>query len=302
MAFLLAVTGIIVAMPSGAHAEATAPLPAPVTCVFAATAALTLTPGCDYGVPVRSGAHLIVPRVCRLAVEGKHYDRHGVDVRDGATGARIGQAALPPVLVAPGRPMPRVGALLGGAYPLLVHHTGIAVIDAKAGRAEAVFEAPAGLVAVARRGEILAVAEVVPAEKGAPAGLEWTVLDFGAGELLGQLQLEGTALTGLGLRGGAGTPLEAVLEREQQGRPIEWVAEIRNSSGTLVPKDGKLMAKSRPAPARAAAEAATAGCPVAPIASSVLLASPVLIVSPDKSRHILAAWLARMPAPLSGRA
>lgn len=290
--------GAVVAPPATPPPAPSVAVPATPTPTAARTWTCTEAPGgaamaatavCDYGAPARSGEHLLVPRVCRVPVQDKLYDRHGVDIRHGTTGARIGQASLPPLLAKPGSPLPVVGSVLGGADPLLVFAAGIAAIDPRAGRAEAVFEAETGLVAVARRNEVLAVVErLAPGGAFPRGGLEWTVLDYGAGVVLGQLQLAGTALDSLGVRGKTGLGLEAFLTRTDQGKAIEIVAEVLDAQGKPVAKDDVLTAKVRPVattavPARGSPSATS--CPSTPPALAILVGAGGLVVSADPARQ-----------------
>lgn len=281
------ITAILVAAAVSGQAHAAGCAAGPGTTIAA-------TPNCDYGVPARSADLLLVPKVCRTPVEGKLFERQAVEVRS-ATGARIGQAALSAVAVKESAPLPHPGVLLGGAYPLLVSASGIAALDARAGRAEVVYEPTGKLLGVARLGEVLAIVEAVPAEERFPKGsIEWTVLDYGAGEVIGQLQLAGQDLEALALRPSAGGGIEAVLERQlpagpkQPAKKVEVVAQVRDGHGKTAAPGGTLAAKVRPL-TRAAELATHAGpgqCAVLAPTTSILIGQPRLVVSPVESRSV----------------
>jgi hypothetical protein len=250
-----------------------------IECKPAGSTVLVASTGCDYGVPARSGELLLVPKVCRLPLDGKLLDRHSVEVRLASTGAKVGQASLPPAQVKDAKvPLPQPGMLLGGAFPLLVLPVGIAAIEGRSGRAELVFEPQGRLLGVARLGEVLAVVEEMPADDGFPKGsLEWTVLDFGAGDVLGSLRLAGVDLAGLALRTPASGGLEAVLERTAAGKHVEVVAMVRDAAGKTMAPGGTLAGKVRPL--LASLSMAASGCEILAPANSVVLARPRLVVA-----------------------
>ncbi len=275
------------ALASQAHAAGCTP--GPGTTIVA-------MPTCDYGIPARSTDLLLVPKVCRTPVDGKLLERHAVEVRS-ATGARIGQASLPAVPVQALAPVPLPGVLLGGPYPLLVSANGIAALEARAGRAELVFEPTGKLLGVARLGEVLAIVEVAAPDEHFPKGsIEWTVLDYGAGEVIGQLQLAGQDLEGLSLRPSAAGGVEAVLERQLPAGPkepakkVEVVAPVRDRLGKTAAPGGTLVAKVRPL-TRVAEPAAKPGpgqCFVLAPTTSILIGQPRLVVSPVLARSVQA--------------
>ena len=263
------------------------------SCVAAATPAMTTTPGCLHGAPARSGDLLLVPRICRTTLQGKTFDRHTVDIRNGATGARVGQASLPPIEPKPGAPLGEVGQVLGGALPLLVYAGGIGAIDAKASRIELVFESETGLNAVARAGEVLALAEKMAPDKQFPkGGVEWTVLDYGSGEILGQLQLAGPPAEAVELRATSGAGMEATLYRSAGGKRMALVAQVRDAAGKATGAAMKAKVTEVPVVSRVPM---VAGCALLAAADAVRADVAGLAVSEEAARNVAA------PAP-SGRA
>lgn len=264
---------------------------------------------CDYGVPARSGPLLLVPKVCRTPVDGKLFERHAVEVRDGQTGAKQGQAALTAVAVQAASPLPAPGVLLGGEYPLLVLPHGIAALEPRAGKAELVFEPEGKLLGVARHGEVLAIVEVAAADEHFPKGaIDWTVLDYGAGDVIGQARLAGLDLEGLSLRSAAGGGLEAVLERaappgkdgKDAGKRLEIVAPVRDGQGKTAAPGGALQAKVRTVAAKPAAvvKVAPGQCAQLAPATSVLIGRTRLVVSAVEGRNVAAgAEGAAVPVP-----
>ncbi|MFZ4580375.1 MAG: hypothetical protein ACOYOB_18480, partial [Myxococcota bacterium] len=223
--------GLLVLSPARAHAW---------TCQPVAVAPMASMPGCDYGVPVRSEGRLLVPRVCRVDVGTQKVERHTVEVRNALTLERTLQASLPASPVREGRPMPAVGQILGGPYPLFVHAGGIAAIDARQGRLEPVFEPTGRMRGVARWGDVLALVEELPKAEGVEASLAWTILDYDSGQVLGEVPLAGTGLSALTVRK-VGDTIEAAVVRELKGQRGEWVAVVRDKDGKpRVGKDGAL--------------------------------------------------------------
>jgi hypothetical protein len=292
---------------------ATLAVPLPVLaapCVAGTGTTLVAQANCDYGVPARSGDLLLVPKVCRTPVEGKLFERHAVEVRHGTTGAKQGQAALTAVAVQAAAPLPAPGVLLGGEYPLLVLPAGIAALEPRAGKAELVYEPQGLLLGVARHGEVLAIVEVAAPDEHFPKGaIEWTVLDYGAGEVIGQMRLAGQDLEGLSLRTAAGGGLEAVLERvaptakgavHDPAKHIEIVAPVRDAQGKPAAPGGALQAKVRPLGPRlaVAAKAGPGQCALLPATTSVLIGRPKLVLSPVPARTVAATGDASMlPVP-----
>lgn len=269
------------------------------TCAAAEQAAMTAAAGCVHGAPVRSAELVLVPRVCRIVMGAKTLDRHTVDVRNATTGARVGQASLAPVEVAAGSPMPAVANVLGGPLPLLVHGAGIGAIDTKSGHIESVFESDSGLLAVARAGEVLAIVEKMAPDKHFPkGGVEWTVLDYGSGELLGQLQVAGPDADGVELRVTAGKGLETTLLRKFGAKRVALVAAVRDQTGKNLAVDGALTAKARDA-ALPTVGAGT-GCAVLAPGDSVRGDLPAFSVAEDPARWSAAACTSK--AAVSGTA
>lgn len=153
---------------------------------------------CQHGMPVTVGNVLMLPRACRLSLDGKPVDRHTVELRDARTGAKKGQTSLPPSAAAGDGPL--VGGILGGPYPLYIFGGGVAAIDPAARKLELVLQAEGSVVGFARTGEILAIAEAFPPDKTYAGGsIGWSVLDFGAGVELGALRVAGRDLLDLGI-------------------------------------------------------------------------------------------------------
>jgi hypothetical protein len=251
---------------------------------------MTSMPGCDYGVPVRSEGRLLVPRVCRMDIGTQKVERHTVEVRNGLTLERTVQASLPASPVREGKPMPAVGQILGGLYPLFVHAGGIAAIDTRQGRLEPVFEPTGRLRGVARLGDVLALVEELPKTEAADASLAWTILDYESGQVLGEVPLAGTGLLGLAVRK-AGDMVEAVVERDIKGQRSELVAVVRDKDGKpRLGKDGVLEVQGRAVvPTKGQTlKAVAATCPLLDEAVAVLVDAPVLVLSADPTRSVAA--------------
>lgn len=246
------------------------------------TTGMAALPGCIHGLPVRQGELILVPRACRLTVAGKTVDRQSVDIRHGETGARVGQASLPPT--PPGPEPAQPGTILPGEPPLLVTNQGIAAIDPRAGQAEPTFEPQGKLLAVARKNDVLLVVEVQSADKTFPGGsLAVTAIDQEAGEVLGDLQLAGITLEILQLRAGKGKSLEAVLTRlNKEQKREELVIPLRDEAGKSVVKKAQLAGKLQPA---SPPPPFTPTCPVLPAPDRVLLEKPWILL--EDSRQTL---------------
>ena len=134
------------------------------TCQGGPGARMSGHPSCEEGLPVVVGEIMLVPRACRLELDGKAIDRHTVELRYFKTGAKRGQTSLPPSPATSGTDLPSVGAILGGPFPLYTWPGGIATVDVAARKMELVLEPSHRLVAIARLGEILSVVEAIPAD------------------------------------------------------------------------------------------------------------------------------------------
>lgn len=97
---------------------------------------LVAVAACDYGVPVRSGEFLLVPKVCRLETADGAVDRHAADVFNARTGARVGQAGAGTTKTAKDKPLQRVGVILNSNLPLLAWAGGIAKLQPRTAQAE----------------------------------------------------------------------------------------------------------------------------------------------------------------------
>lgn len=236
---------------------------------------------CQYGLPVRVGRALLVAKACRIPMAEGAVSRHAVEIRDAATGKRLGQASLPATKASPDGEVPKVGTLLGGAFPLYVFAGGIGAIDHAARRAELVFEPTGRLMALARAGEVLAVIDALPADATFPNGsLEWTVLDFGKGEMLGQARLAGSDVDGTALAQ-RGDGLHALLDVTGKKGPLTLAAHLRDKKGKQITSSGLLRPKveTRRKPGTSpAAKVAGATCPVVNVGDAVRTTQPVLVV------------------------
>lgn len=263
-----ALLGAAVSVPLAAHC-ACAPQGKPVTFAIAA---------CSYGAPVVVGTTLLLAKACRIPLGADLMDRHSIEVRDARTGAKRGQTSLPAVKVAKGAARPVVGGLIGGAFPLYVFRGGIAAVDVTKRKAELVLQSEGALIAAMRYGEVLAVADGLAKSPTFPAGaVEWTIVDFGSSELLGQTRIAGTAVDAIGL-GREGGALVAWLARAGKAGPVQVWAAVRGADGKPISKDGNLHAKLRPAPA------ANSKTRVAPVSGSACVAfagnEPILVGAP----------------------
>ncbi len=255
-------------------------------------------PGCVHGAPVRQGDLILVPRVCRLSVEGtgvpKHeVERRTVDVRNGETGARVAAVSLPMGPIAADQFVP--GTVLPGEPPLLVYPTGIAAIDPRANRAEVSFEAQGKLVGAARLGDLLLVVEAQAPDKTFGNGsLALTVIDQEAGEVLGDLQVAGMALDALALRGTTGKGAELALVRQEKGKSVELVAPLRDAAGKSLVKKGALAGRVQPF---TPAVATPPGCVLLPASSSALVARSLLTVRDGKLERDVPGGLSVVTTP-----
>lgn len=184
-------------------------------------------PSCEEGMPVVVGEFVLVPRACRLELEGKAIVRHTVELRDTKTATRRGQTSLPPMPAPAGTDLPAVGAILGGPFPLFVWPGGIATVDVALRKMEVVLEPTHRLVAIARLGEVLSVVEAMPADERFTAGsLHWTVLDFGSAKVLGELRVAGQDLRGLGIEPMAGRKHPVWLQMHGTKGLMDLVAQL----------------------------------------------------------------------------
>jgi len=232
---------------------------------------IAAAPSCHYGLPVIADDLVLLPKVCRHDPAHKSFDRHAVEVRALATGARVGQASLA-AGDARGPAPPPAGQVLPGDPPLLVLPSGIAAIDARKGTADVVFEAQGRLLAAARSGGLLALAEALPASHGAKAAIEWTVLDLDGGAVVGQALVAGTAVRDLALvRDKEGVRSAIGLGDDPTG--VDLVATIADAAGQSTVKEGQLTPR-KVARALATAAAQGAGCPVFAHPDRVLVDRP----------------------------
>ena len=240
--------------------------PAPTACGAAGAPITIAAKNCTYGLPAVHDGLVLVPKSCRLDLASKPVDRQSVEVRTMA-GARIGQGSLPPQPAVGDQPADP-GALLAGVPPLLVLPTGIAAIDARRGSAELVFEAQGVLLGAARAGDLLALAERLPADKSGKPKIEWTVLDLEGGAVLGQAIVAGSAVAAIALTKSA-QGVRAGLSLGQDPTAVQLEALVADGAGKLAIKDGQLavtpVAKSLPA-----RSAPAAGCPVVATAAAVV--------------------------------
>ena len=230
---------------------------------------------CRYGAPVVVDRTLFVPKACRLPLAGKTIERHAVELRDATTGAKLGQASLPakPALSARA---PAPGALIGGPYPLFVWSGGIAAIDVSSKRARVVFEPTGRLAGVARYGEVLSIVDRLPTSAQLPTGgIEWTVLDFGAGELLGQLHLTNATLLDVGFGKEKGVLIGWIGVAGKKG-PADLVAVIRDKDGKMAAKGGRLQARAERRSGRVMA--LTSGASFAPTGPTKARSGDVCVV------------------------
>ena len=240
-----------------------APTQAATRCTATGATIRTLSM-CRYGAPVVVNRTLFVPKACRLPLAGKTIERHAVELRDATTGKKIGQASLP-AKPAHSAQAPAPGALIGGPYPLFVWSGGIAAIDVSSKRARVVFEPTGRLAGVARYGEVLSIVDRLPMSTKLPTGgLEWTVLDFGAGELLGQLHLTNATLIDVGFGKEKGLLMGWIGVSGKKG-PADLVAVIRGKDGKVVAKGGRLQARAERRSGRVMA--LTSGASLAPAGS-----------------------------------
>ncbi len=286
-----------------ALAAVPAPSGAALTCTAVGKSIARTVSACEYGAPVTVGRLLLVPKACRIPMGKGAVDRHTVEIRDGKSGAKRGQTSLPAVNATAGSSPPNVGGLIGGAYPLYVFGGGIAAVDPAGRKASLVLQSSGRLLGAVRHGEVLAVVDGLPKSKTFPAGaIEWTVLDFGTSELLGQQRLAGADLQGLGLGTEKGV-LVAWLRRQSKGRSVEVFAKVRAKSGKALTKDGNLAARLRAVPkanAGAIAAPAKAGSCVSFVGTEALLVAAPSVAIRGKAQRVNATRSATRLPGVSG--
>lgn len=249
------------------------------SCQGVGSAVLTAREGCRFGLPAQIGTHLLVPKVCLIPMGKEAVIRHAVEIREAATGRRVGQASLPAQKAALTATLPALGTLLAGEIPLYVWEGGIGAINPASKRAVPVFEPTGRLAAVALHGQVLAVVDALPADAVFPAGsLEWTVLDFGSSTLLGQARLAGTGIDAIGYEA-QGSALTATLGRLKGGKLQVLRAPIHGADGKVAVANGLLKpALSQGAAPTASAPKAAPGCPVLPARTSAIVGKAALVV------------------------
>ena len=277
------------------------PAQAAPNCKVTGAPLIRATAACQYGLPVLVGPVLLVAKACRIPMPEGAVARHAVEIRDPATGKRLGQASLPATPATADGKVPTVGAVLGGAFPLYVFTGGIGAIDFAAKRAELVFEPSGRLMALSRAGEVLAVVDALPADATFPNGsLEWTALDFGKGEMLGQARLAGGDVDDAALIQRA-DGLYAVLDVTGKKGPVTLAARLRDKAGKATTSAGLLRPKVEPrrkAVVAAAASSAAATCPVVVVSDSVRTAHPALAIADRDAKPASASitgWLVIAP-------
>lgn len=226
-------------------------------CAVGAQVYTTALSTCAYGLPQVDGDFVLIPKVCRHELAGRAVWRRSVEVKQLATGQKVQQASLPPQ-DATATALPVVGQLWPGAPALLVYPQGIAAIDPKAGSAEPVHEPTGPLVAVARSGDLLALVEQLPAKGKDKGGFEWTVLDLGAGELLGQVHFGAGEVADLRWsrdgKKSAATATCKVADAKGATKWIELTVAVTDASGKSAVRDQALEPKVSPAKAPGSAE------------------------------------------------
>ncbi|GEM_PF-4459145 len=283
---MLAVAFALVASLAAPSTHAAAKKPASmkklaVVCTVGARTAARTVGACAFGAPVAVGKVILLPKACRLPLDGGFVDRHTIEVRDAKTGAKRGQSSLRPKRATKTTPLPAVGQVIGGAFPLYVFSGGIAAVDPTTRKADLVLESSGTLAAAAQYGEVLAVVDTIGASNTFPKGaLEWTVIDFGSSEMLGQQRIAGTGLDAVGLGKEKGK-LVAWMRRRAKGKNIEIYAAVRGKNGKAVSKDGNLRAGVRAAGKASASSAVIkpgAMCPISLGVLPVVVARPMLSV------------------------
>lgn len=263
---------VALGLPAGVPAVAAAQGALAPGCAHAG-AVVAAAAGCNYGLPVVAGDLVLLPKACRHEPAHKSVDRHSVEVRALATGARIAQASLPPTDAV--RPLPpAAGQILPGDPPLLVLPGGIAAIDPRKGGAELVFEPQGRVLAAARLGAILALAEALPPSKEGKVAIEWTVLDLDAAAVLGQALVAGGTVRDLALTQDK-EGLRTAIGLGDDATGVDLVAQVADAAGKPASKDGQLVPK-KVARSKAAPAAASGGCPVFPTPDRAIVDRPAV--------------------------
>lgn len=267
---------LAVALPALAQ-DGGAPLPCQLT-------PLAIKPGdCAWGAPLQSGPQWLLPKVCRVALPasgGKPAQvmiRHGVEVV--GTGRNLYLPATPWTQAADA-PLPAPGEWLAGEPPLLVLPEGLAVFDLRSNRAEWVLEADGALAAVARDGDVIALADRIAAAGKQPALVEFSAVDIGKGLDFGAVVTKDSPVLDLAVvRTDRALSMHATLETPK-GRALAQIA-LTDATGKQTAKDGQLPLQASAAPAKAESPRHTVSdniCPQFGPRRLVLPASPALVV------------------------
>lgn len=252
-----------------------APLPCKLT-------PLTIRPGdCTWGAPLQVGVQWLLPKVCRVETPAQGDKpaqfvlRHGIDVV--GTNRSI---YLPATPWAAGREgaLPAPGEWLAGEPPLLVLPAGLAAFDVRGNKAEWVLEADGALVAVARNGDVIGLADRIPAHDKQPAFVEFSAVDVGKGVDFGAVATKDANVTSLSIeQAGQSTKMVALLE-SPKGSAQATIA-LTADNGLPAAKDGKLPVQLSAPPAASAAAALTDSCPQFPQRNLIRPALPAVQAS-----------------------
>jgi len=260
---------VLAALTASSGHAATPPSAPPPGCAAAGGPIVASLRGCAYGLPVTAGELLFVARSCRHEVAGKAVDRHTVEVRAVATGARVGQASLSPQPARGADPVDP-GVVVGGQPPLLITPAGLAAIDPRRGTADVVFEPSGDLLGAARDGDLVAIAERLPGDKAGRRAIEWTVLDLERGAILGAALLADATVTDMRVaRAGRGATAALTLG----SGPTATVAEavVVDANGELAAKDGVLAIKTRAVGPTSRSPAPADACPYFEVADRAVV-------------------------------
>lgn len=244
-------------------------------CVSAGVTIASAAKNCVYGLPALADELVLIPKSCRHDLGGKAVDRHSVEVRALSTGARIAQASLPPTPATAAQP-PSPGEVLVGTPALLVLANGIASIDARKGDADMAFEAQGQLLGAARLGDLLAIAEALPAPKGAKPTIEWTILDLEAGGIVGQAVVAGNSISAIALRRSA-TGVVAAVHLGHDATAVQLVADVLDGANKSALKNGNLVPR-RVVLSPALSPVDAGGCPVFGGAVAVVVGRPAAVI------------------------
>jgi hypothetical protein len=283
------------------QAQPTGAAGAPVPCKLTAT---SLKPGdCVWGAPLQVMDQWLVPRTCRVSLPAEAGKPAKVMLRQGIEVAGTGRTIYLPATDAPASGLPAPGQWLAGEPPLLVFPSGLAAIDVRRGQGEWVLQADGQLAAVARSGDVIALADRIAAVGKQPAVVEFSAVDIGKGIDFGAAVTKDAPVVGLEVSTtNDGLKLLATLQTPK-GLALATMA-LADASGKPQNKDGQLPLSVGPAPppsAPATSQPAGTTCPTLD-AAKLRLILPATVPIQVADKQLVVAGTIRGPSPAGTQA